>query len=331
MSSELAIPVGSVDMENIESGGDKPLPFSVGKVVSIVIRCRNAAEDLEQCLKQIALQLLPVGTRLEVVVVDNESTDSTAEVAHRHGATVVPLATDEFSWGRALNLGIAKCSGDPILLLSADAHPIDSNWLVQMLKPFADESVGAVYGRQLPRPDAPIDERARLARMFGDRPHFRRLNETDGPPAVRVTASNACAAIRRSRWRELPFDEDCTGGEERIWSAAVLERGHAIVYQPLACVNHSHRDRLGRQAWREFELYENFLELTHQKATIIACFMRSAAIVKRRLKNCIQVEAPARPKLMGVIRLPAEVVLFLILSLSLRGRGVRSAVRRALW
>lgn len=55
--------------------------------VSVVIPCLNDAAALETCLSSLARQSLQP---FEIVVVDNNSTDSSAAVARRFGARVVP-------------------------------------------------------------------------------------------------------------------------------------------------------------------------------------------------------------------------------------------------
>src|SRR3990167_7071489 len=57
--------------------------------ISIVIRTRNEATSLERLFEDIHHQRF--SREVEVIVVDNESTDSTLEVAHYYGAEIVKL------------------------------------------------------------------------------------------------------------------------------------------------------------------------------------------------------------------------------------------------
>jgi cellulose synthase/poly-beta-1,6-N-acetylglucosamine synthase-like glycosyltransferase len=41
---------------------------------------------------------------------------------------------------------------------------------------------------------------------------------------------NHCAAIRKSCWEELPFNEEMFASEDKIWSLAILKRGYSILY-----------------------------------------------------------------------------------------------------
>ena len=83
---------------------------------SVVIRARNAAEYLGKVFDAFALQ--SVQPR-EVVVVDNESTDGSREMAEQRGARVVSIARGDFTYGRALNLGLRECSGEIVFFISS--------------------------------------------------------------------------------------------------------------------------------------------------------------------------------------------------------------------
>ena len=301
-------------------------------LVSIVIRCRNAAADLEVCLERIRNQQLPPNWESEVVVVDNESTDTTAAVAGAAKAKIVELPAKLFSWGRALNLGISATKGEYIILLSADAHPADDHWLEQMLIPFADPVVAVVYGRQLPRAEAPIDERSRLIKMFPDSSKaFHRSDASALPTGEGMIVSNACACIRRDLWEQLPYDEEIRGGEEGVWTAEVIARGYISFYQASARVFHSHRDSISRFAWREWELYEKQLDLCGTRTTLFRAMWRSGAMLKRRVRNCFQTSAPLSCKVEGLLRLPAEIAAFLALALLPNDRKLRIRLRPIFW
>jgi len=83
--------------------------------ISVVIPAYNAARFLPRCLKSVFAQTLkPV----EVIVVDDGSTDNTAALAAKLGASV--LARPNGGPAAARNAGISKASGEWIALLDAD-------------------------------------------------------------------------------------------------------------------------------------------------------------------------------------------------------------------
>ncbi|MEK7954483.1 glycosyltransferase family 2 protein [Luteolibacter soli] len=92
----------------------------MAREVSIIIPARNEATNLPRLLPSIAAQALPP---CEVIVVDDDSTDGTGEIATAAGAAVVNPGPLPDSWrGKtwACHSGAAAASGRLLLFLDAD-------------------------------------------------------------------------------------------------------------------------------------------------------------------------------------------------------------------
>ena len=307
-------------------------PHVRARKIAAVVRVRNAAEELDRCLLALKRQRLPEDAELEIVVVDNDSTDASRLVAQRHGAVVVSISQAEFSWGRALNRGIAQTHGDVVLLLSSDATPVDEHWIEHMVEPFAEPEVAIVYGRQLPYPDAPVDERVRLEQTFGEQPiALDGRQHADNPSAQGMLASNACAAIRRAVWLDHPYDEETSGGEEGPFTCQALKQGFQCLYRPGAQVYHSHRDGPWKLACREWQiLHKNvvYQGLRLKAWTLVRWWIGMA---KRRLLNCIRVKAPLYYRIEGLLRLPADLATCVIVGSLLLCERSRQRARQIFW
>jgi GT2 family glycosyltransferase len=183
---------------------------------------------------------------LDILVVDSGSRDGTVQIAREHGARVLEIPPAEFHYSRTLNLGIEQVEGEIVLALSAHAIPVDDGWLDAMLAPFEDPEVAGVASRQVPWPGAPFREAHRLAETFTTAPRTYAAGDTD------VLFSNAASAIRRSVWRDEPFT--LAAAEDLEWAARVVAQGRKIVYEPAACVYHSHEDSPRALARRMIDL-----------------------------------------------------------------------------
>ena len=87
--------------------------------ITAIIPCLNEEQGVEQVLK-----LMPDYVD-EVIVVDNGSTDRTAEVAASYGALVIPEMVR--GYGRAYKKGFSKATGDVIVTLDGDhSYPVDA-------------------------------------------------------------------------------------------------------------------------------------------------------------------------------------------------------------
>jgi glycosyltransferase involved in cell wall biosynthesis len=87
-------------------------------LVSVVIPCLNEADCIERCVRAAAAGLADHGLDGEVLVVDNGSTDSSAELAQRAGARVVD--EPRRGYGSAYLAGFAEAAGDFVVMADAD-------------------------------------------------------------------------------------------------------------------------------------------------------------------------------------------------------------------
>lgn len=119
-------------------------------LVSVIIPARNAERTLERALTAVAAQKLEVP--FEVVVVDDGSTDGTAEVARNH-APLVRLLRNQ-SWqgpGAARNQGVAAARGQVLAFTDADCFP-EPDWLANGFDALRDTEI--VQGAVIPDPSA---------------------------------------------------------------------------------------------------------------------------------------------------------------------------------
>lgn len=219
-------------------------------MTSVVLRSKNEERWIRRCLNAVFAQVV---SELEVVLVDNHSTDSTRAIAQEYPCRVVDISDEEFSFGRALNVGIRETRGELIALLSGHCIPVHDYWLSCMRVGFDTNSVAAVYGRQEPLPDTdPFDKRD-LWTTFGVE---RKVQRKD------FFFHNGNSMIRRDLWNRLPFDEAISGVEDRDWAKKVLADGYSIVYEPTASVYHYHGIHHGRDAQRADRVVR-VIELIH--------------------------------------------------------------------
>jgi rhamnosyltransferase len=198
---------------------DKPL-------VSIIIRAKNEEKWIGTCLKSVFKQTYKP---FEVILVDNQSSDKTVEKAKKHDVQVVSL--DKFKPGRAINCGVRAAKGDIIVCLSAHCIAVDHHWLKNLVRNFKKPQIAGVYGRQEPMSFSSDVDKRDLTIVFG---LDRKVQKKD------CFFHNANSAFRRDIWEKMPFDEQVTNIEDRVWAKQVLMQGYLIVYDPEASVYHYH-------------------------------------------------------------------------------------------
>src|SRR5664279_3857332 len=90
--------------------------------VSVIVPARNEESNLPQLLRSIATS---TSRKVEILVIDDHSTDRTAHVAYEAGATVIrsePLPAGWTGKAWACFQGAERASCDLLLFLDADTH-----------------------------------------------------------------------------------------------------------------------------------------------------------------------------------------------------------------
>ncbi len=116
--------------------------------VSIVVPVYNEFVTLPLVLQRILDAPLPEGCEREIIIVDDGSTDGTTELLDKYGSSglvVVHHSVVNFGKGAAVRVGIAKASGDVILVQDGDLE-YDPRDYVKILQPLVAGDADVVYG-----------------------------------------------------------------------------------------------------------------------------------------------------------------------------------------
>lgn len=189
--------------------------------VSIIMVNWNGARYLRECLPSLRSQSFP---SLEIVVVDNLSSDDSADVANHYGARWLPLR-ENIGLAPALNRGAAIAAGDLLLFVNNDMR-FDPQFVAALVEPLQiDEDIFAIDGMQF-NWDGTV--RGHLAaRLTNARRreksavelvpglYFYQQEERDRTPVF--MASAACMMVRRTLFEKLAgFDERLPFGYEDV-------------------------------------------------------------------------------------------------------------------
>lgn len=215
---------------------------------AVIIPVHNGAVTLGTCLDALAAQRGGPAD-LEVIVVDDASTDGTASAAQAHGARLVALPV-QCGPAAARNAGAKETRAEVLLFVDADCEPAP-DWCQEMLRPLAAADTCGVYGTYRSRQTGWV---ARLAQAEFDERYARlaRLESID------FMATHA-AAIRRTVFLEMGgFRTDLRGNEDVELAFRLSQAGHRLAFAPRAIVYHEHpttlrsylRTKVSRGYWR---------------------------------------------------------------------------------
>jgi rhamnosyltransferase len=220
--------------------------------VMLVIPTRNGAKDLERLLASLSTQTL----KADVCVVDSSSSDATVDVARNHHALIHSIRVSDFNHGGTRQLMVDQHPGyDIYIFMTQDAYLADEQAIERIVAPFADPSVGAVCGRQLPHLNA--KPMAAHARFFNYPPESRVKSMDDAAELGIKTPfiSNSFAAYRRDALMDVGgFPRHVILSEDMYVAARMLMKGWKIAYAGDALCRHSHNYSLLEEFRRYFDM-----------------------------------------------------------------------------
>jgi glycosyltransferase involved in cell wall biosynthesis len=221
--------VGLVTLPNASLCAETPRTAPGVPAISVVVPVRNSSKELRLCLKRLFDSTYD---NFEVVVVDDASTDDTAQVAVEFGAI---LLRNEQQCGpaSARNRGAKFARGEYVFFLDADvlAHP---QTLQQIADTFARvPNLDAVFGSYDTEPAAG-NVLSQYRNLFH---HF--VHQDSDPRAT--TFWSGCGAIRRSVFLEMKgFDTSYVRPsiEDIELGARLHKKGHRILLDKSIQVTH---------------------------------------------------------------------------------------------
>jgi rhamnosyltransferase len=207
-------------------------------MISVIIPALNGAHCLPVLLDSLLRQTIqPV----EVIVIDSESEDGTAQVAASLGCRVYSTARRDFDHGGVRNFGAQKAVGDLLVFLTQDALPVSPDFLEKLIAPIDGRLTAASYARQVPACGARPTEAFLRLYNYPPESSVRRISHVERRTLKTFFFSNAASAVSRSCFETVGrFPAPIRTNEDMILCARLLDAGYQIAYVAEAEVVHSH-------------------------------------------------------------------------------------------
>lgn len=204
--------------------------------ISVIVPARNMVATVGDCVGALRRQTLHPAA-YEIIVVDDGSSDGTAQAAERAGAHRVLRKPPGGYAAAARNLGIEAARGEIACFTDADCCPAP-DWLAQITAPLADPEIAGVKGVYT------TTQRSLVAR-FVQLEYEEKYEHLRRQPRISFIDFYAAAFRRQVLVSNGGFDETFPNSEDRELSFRLATRGYQMVFQPHAVVHHLHAATLG--------------------------------------------------------------------------------------
>ncbi len=212
---------------------------------SVVVPIYNGEADIPELISCLHAQMYP-RDRVEYILVDNASSDRTAELIQAATLNAKPQKLTLYyksenkiqSSYAARNTGIRASTGEIIAFTDADCRP-QPNWLYALLQPFSDSKVGVVGGAVIALPGKSLFEK------YAERRNILSNQEAATHPFYPYAAA-ANLAIRRQTLQEVGMFRPylTTGGDADICWRIQLQTSWQFDSAEKAIIKHRHRATL---------------------------------------------------------------------------------------
>jgi GT2 family glycosyltransferase len=231
-----------VKLEQFLASGDR-LAFPISELidVSVIIALFNQAHFTLHTLRGVLSQ---TGVNLEVILVDNNSTDETSELLSRLDNVRVLRNQDNLGFLTAVNQGAAEATGRTILLLNSDAFLRKNTLAIALRTLDSDADIGAVGGRLI-LPSSKLQEAGNIVWSDANVLGYGRGMPPEAGEAMFRRDVDYCSGAFLLTPRAI-FER--MGGLDPVYAPAYYEEvdyclrlwqaGLRVVYEPDAVIDH---------------------------------------------------------------------------------------------
>lgn len=214
--------------------------------ISVIIRCKNEARWIGHTVQSV-IDAIPNN---EIIIIDNGSTDKSLEIVRQFQSNpnleinkskytkIDVYDIEDYSPGKAINLGVEKASADSKYIMIISSHCVLTKFNFDKNLKSLQEFV-AIFGDQTPIYRGQKITRRYLWSHFQAEEVVNMYSEQE----ERYFFHNALSLFKKDFLLQHPFDEKLVGKEDRYWANNVIQNNIGkILYDPEFSCDHHYTD-----------------------------------------------------------------------------------------
>ena len=213
--------------------------------ISVIIRSRNEDRWMGHDIQSV----LDFIYKPEIIIVDNNSTDETENIVrhftqdpllndkkNKQYTKIKIIKIDNYTPGKALNMGVKKCSNPHLMIISAHCvlKKLNLKKHIQDLKKHV-----CVFGNNIPIWNGKKITKRYIWSHFVNKRVVNMYSEME----KRHFIHNSIAMYDRKYLFKNPFDEHLPGKEDRYWANDVVKKGKSFLYDPDMEADHHYTEK----------------------------------------------------------------------------------------
>jgi glycosyltransferase involved in cell wall biosynthesis len=220
-------------------------------LISVVIPAYNVEEKINRCINSLLEQTYP---NLEIIVVNDGSTDSTAQKCEQysHNKQINYIAISNAGVSNARNVGMRSAKGKYITFVDADDY-VEKDMLEKLVNRIMDSDL-VICGKNVITKDAIIHEEIKIGTTKVKKKDLLLLYQAKilNPPYCKLYKMDI---IHRN---QLQFDTNVSVGEDLLFNLQYIDK----IFKPIAIVKENlyYYEKLNANGLSE-KYHKNMLEM----------------------------------------------------------------------
>lgn len=254
---------------------------------SVIVPAYNAENMIKECIESL-LNLDYPEEKLEIIIVDNKSTDRTKDIVSTYPITLLEETEVQGSYA-ARNKGIKRSAGEILAFTDSDCI-VDKNWLKCLVYEITrEQSIGGTTGKILAHEPKSYIDHYQANSLFSTSRYaekreitLKKRGQGDAPTA------NAC--YKKDVFNSVGlFDDRMVAGGDREFAHQVLAQSdYRIIYCPEAVVFHRHPTSLAKMFKRSIRYGFIGGWISEQESET---FNRGAYSIPSKVKEMVRITA----------------------------------------